>query len=162
MISSRRVEDLVQDMQIKCRLHCARCEDEIKGVHIIVCCTLRDAEAQHVLFMKGREQQEDGTWKVTNHLKVVTDADSGMSFHQYGVAYDVFPLHFGKPLLSVEGDEGIIWQKIVDIGEQCGLESASKWKHFPEWPHFQDAHGFTIEQFKEAGSLQALIDRRVQ
>jgi hypothetical protein len=57
----------------------------------------------------------------------------GQSAHNYNLAIDVFKL-------SQAGAEWPInWYQtvVVPSAEAAGLESASKWTTFREWPHFQ-------------------------
>lgn len=141
---SRSLEDLQPEVKAVMISFISRCEMEIPGLRMIVCCTLRPKEVQDALYLIGRRN-------IPNE-KIVTNCKGGDSYHQYGVAADFFPTIGGKPILfENDGDEvsDPIWQKIGSIGEECGLEWAGRWKHNREAPHFQYTGGRTIAQLKE-------------
>jgi peptidoglycan L-alanyl-D-glutamate endopeptidase CwlK len=75
----------------------------------------------------------------------VTNAKAGESAHQYGLALDVVPLVGGK---CVWENSSPVWKDIVAIAESVGLESASKWKTFKEWPHLQYLGGLSIDDLR--------------
>lgn len=144
MKESRSLQDLVPEVRDKAITFIARCESEIPGLKMVVCCTLRPKEIQDALYNLGRRGIEGE--------RTVTNCKGGDSIHQYGRAFDVFPLLAGKPILfESDGDEVTdpIWQTIGRIGEECGLEWAGRWKHNTEGPHFQDMGGLTLAQLKE-------------
>jgi peptidoglycan L-alanyl-D-glutamate endopeptidase CwlK len=62
----------------------------------------------------------------------VTKAKAWRSYHQYGVAAD-FVLHInGKWSWNTSGSAGRMWERLHEIGEECGLEPLSF-----EKPHMQ-------------------------
>lgn len=134
MINSRRLEDLEHEVELKARTMIRICRDE--GIDLLVTSTLRDFESQNALYAQGR----------TSPGKIVTNARGGSSFHNYGVAFDVVPLVNGKP----NWDDEELWQKIGEIGEDCGLEWAGRWASFKEMAHFQDTGGQTLAQLRTA------------
>lgn len=143
MYDSRKLEDLLPCVRKRAIIAIARWESEIPGIKIIVCATLRDKECQDALYQIGR--------RGIAGERVVTNAKGGDSFHQYCVAFDIFPLRGGKPILSsADGDEvsDPIWQTIGRIGKEEGLEWAGEWPHFKEAPHFQYTGGLNLNELK--------------
>jgi len=64
---------------------------------------------------------------------IVTDAEPGDSFHQYGLAGDVVPLAYKA--LPNWNPSGPLWAKIGAIGESLGLTWGGRWSK-PDRPHF--------------------------
>ena len=126
MINSRKIEDLTPETQELCKKFIEECKKA--GIDILITSTLRDNEAQTVLYNQGRTIESK-----TKGEKIVTNAKAGQSFHNYGVAFDVVPLANGKP----DWNNTILWIKIGHIGKTVGLEWAGTWKNFKEYPHFQ-------------------------
>lgn len=144
---SRDLHDLLPFVRDKAISFIARAEMEIPGLKLVVSQTYRSPESQDELYQIGRRG-------VTGE-KIVTNCKGGDSFHQYRIAFDVFPLRYGKPILfESDGDEvsDPVWQKLGEIAEECGLEWAGRWNHNREGPHFQDSHGLTLAQLK-AGNV---------
>lgn len=121
-MASKRIEDLRPMMQQKARAWQAACATA--GLDILVYCTWRSLEEQAELYAQGR----------TKPGSIVTMAKPGTSAHNYGLALDFVPLIGGKALWKAPAPE---WLEAVEIAEKCGLESASTWVKFKEWPHLQ-------------------------
>ena len=67
--------------------------------------------------------------------KVVTNAEPGHSWHQFGLAVDVVPLGLeGQPDWNTAHPT---WQRIVAAGTSLGLVAGAQWRSFPDYPHFQ-------------------------
>lgn len=143
MLVSRKVDDLVFPVKKRALNFIQACKEA--GIDLLITCTVRDAEAQDALYAKGR----------TRPGRKVTNARGGDSFHQYAVALDVVPLQSGKPVWTTTGADGVLWRRIGEIGESCGLEWAGRWPRFREFPHFQFTDGLTIADF-QAGDGQAV------
>jgi len=142
-VSSRRITDchpMLQPLVHKFQENCIRA-----GLDVLITCTWRAPVEQAALYAQGR----------TRPGKIVTNARPGESAHNFmlnglpaALAIDVVPLRNGKPVWGLGGD-GIdenpadderddleLWQRVVKAGEDAGLESASRWQSFKEWPHF--------------------------
>jgi len=131
-MSSRKITDchpllqpLVQDFLHNCTM---------AGIDILITTTWRSPREQDELYAQGR----------TKPGPKVTNARAGQSAHNNmlnglpaSLAIDVVPMRSGKPVWGTRGDDLVLWQKVVKAGEDAGLESASKWATFKEWPHFQ-------------------------
>jgi peptidoglycan L-alanyl-D-glutamate endopeptidase CwlK len=86
---------------------------------------LRSMDEQAALYAQGR----------TTPGKIVTNALPGTSWHNFGLAVDVAPFDAeGQPDWNVNHPS---WKNIVATGEGLGLFSGSKFRTFPDWPHFQ-------------------------
>lgn len=97
---------------------------ELENITIRVTQGLRTWAEQAALYAQGR----------TSPGKIVTDAQPGTSWHQFGLAVDVAPFDSGIPDWNVEHPA---WKRIVAVGESCGMFSGSLFRTFPDWPHFQ-------------------------
>ncbi len=86
---------------------------------------LRSYSEQAVLYAQGRSAPG----------KVVTNAEPGHSYHQYGLAVDVVPFGLdGQPDWNTSHP---IWQRIVHVGTSLGLQAGAEFRSFPDYPHFQ-------------------------
>lgn len=154
MLVSRKVDDLVFPVKKRALNFIHACKEA--GIDLLVTCTLRDAEAQDLLYAQGR----------TAPGRKVTWARGGESFHQYGVALDVVPLRLGKPVWGLQGngldddpsddetDDLELWQRVGLVGEECGLSWAGRWpKKKREFPHFQFTNGLTIADFQAGKAI---------
>lgn len=95
--------------------------------------TLRTFAEQHNLFLQGRDGKGGS---------IVTNADQGLSYHNYGLAYDIVLIIDGKASWKVDEH----WMKVVEIAKQFGYEWGGDWKKFPDKPHFQKTHGYSVQQ----------------
>lgn len=134
--SSRKVEDLLPVVGHKAILHVDACKQV--GIELLITCTYRCPADQNALYAQGR----------TTPGRIVTNAREGDSTHQYRVSYDVVPLRNGKPVWGTTGADGVLWQKIGELGKSVGLEWAGDWKKFKEFPHFQYTGGLTLVELR--------------
>lgn len=174
-MASRRLEDLIPEVQDMARDHVLRCADA--GVELLIYCTLRDTHEQARLYRQSRTKEQvqakidqfkaKGFPALAQILKdvgpqksgpKVTGAGPGESFHQYSRAYDCVPVLNGKPVWSSSGEGGKLWAKVGQLGKKVGLEWAGDWTSFREFPHFQFTGGKTLpdlmtEKFGAAPSV---------
>ena len=69
----------------------------------------------------------------------VTNAPGGLSYHNYGLAFDVVPEEYLKfPDWNPAGE---LWAKVGAIGKALGLEWGGDWTK-KDRPHFQVPSGF--------------------
>lgn len=161
-MASRRLEDLVPEVQAMAKDHILRCADA--GFELLIYCTLRDGHEQARLYRQSRTKEQvqkkmdqltaKGFPALAKILKdvgpqksgpKVTNAGPGESFHQYNRAYDCVPVLQGKPIWGTAGEGAAIWDKVGKLGKKCGLEWAGDWTSFREFPHFQFTDGKDIE-----------------
>lgn len=145
MISSRKLDDLLLPVKIRALNLIHECKT--LGIDLLAISTYRDFESQNVLYSQGR----------TAPGRIVTNARSGQSFHNFHVAFDVVPLRDGKPVWGTSGADGELWQQIGVLGEAQGLEWAGRWKRFREFPHFQYTGGLTLADFNAGKTLEASL-----
>jgi peptidoglycan L-alanyl-D-glutamate endopeptidase CwlK len=93
-----------------------------QGYSVTVVETYRTLERQAKLYAQGRS--EPG--------QIVTKAESGESYHNYGLALDISPVN----------------DAIVSIFENCRFEWGGRWKSFKNTPHFQMTLGYSVSQLK--------------
>jgi len=66
--------------------------------------------------------------------KGVTKAPGGLSYHNYGLAFDVVPdAYVNMPDWNPSGPD---WQILGNIGESLGLSWGGRWSK-PDLPHFE-------------------------
>lgn len=114
-------------LAIKC------CQDE--GYSLKVVETYRTWERQSHLYALGRTQPGS----------IVTKAQSGESYHNYGLAIDIDPTD----------------DFIGSVFEDLGFEWGARWKSFKDYPHFQMTFGLSISDLKALyakGGLQHVWD----
>lgn len=165
-MASRRLEDLVPEVQARAREHVVRCADA--GIELLIYCTLRDTHEQARLFRQSRtreqvqakiDQYKSRGFPVLGQIlkdvgpqksgPKVTGAGPGESFHQYSMAYDCVPVLNGKPVWSSSGEGGKIWAKVGELGKKTGLEWAGDWTSFREFPHFQWTNERTVRDLMQ-------------
>ena len=95
------------------------------GVALLVTQGLRTYAEQDALFAQGRSAPG----------KIVTNAQGGESFHNFGLAYDVVVL---DALGKADWDSSHPgWATAAQIGQSVGLEWGGSWKKFKDLPHYQ-------------------------
>jgi peptidoglycan L-alanyl-D-glutamate endopeptidase CwlK len=143
-MASRRIEDLVPEVEERAREHVLRCADA--KIELLIYCTpeqIKDKSDQ----LRGQGFPQLA--KVLDEAKgdkgaKVTFAGPGESFHQYAMAYDCVPLVKGKPVWGTGGAGAALWQKVGALGKAAGLEWAGEWTKFREFPHFQWTGGQAV------------------
>ena len=111
-----------------------------ENITIRVVQSLRSWAEQAALYAEGRTTPES----------IVTNAQPGHSYHNFGLAVDVAPFDMGIP--DWNGNHPA-WRRIVAVGESVGLVSGSTWRTFPDWPHFQWTSQYPISPNDEVRQL---------
>jgi len=92
----------------------------------------RSVDEQKALYAQGRSAPG----------KIVTNAQGGQSYHNYGLAVDLCEL-------SADGTE-VLWNfnmgTLDPIAKKYGLEWGGDWQSIKDRPHFQISFGFTWQQ----------------
>ena len=89
----------------------------------------------------------------------VTNAKGGMSYHNYGLAFDIvllvdkdgngtFESASWETNVDFDGDGIADWMEVVTIAKQYGWEWGGDWK-FIDKPHFQKTFGYSVRQLLE-------------
>ena len=138
MINSRSLDELHPIVREKVECFLDQCEQN--GIDLLVTSTYRDFESQEALYAQGR----------TAPGRIVTNARSGQSYHNYRCAVDVVPIRNGKAIWDAKDP---VWQRIGALGKAAGLEWAGDWKRFKEFPHFQYTGGLTLAQLQKGAKI---------
>lgn len=85
---------------------------------------LRTWAEQAVLYDQGRATPG----------KIVTRARPGYSYHNFGLAVDLVPMIDIGPDWDTTHP---VWQRMIAVGQQVGLQAGALWRTFPDMPHFQ-------------------------
>jgi peptidoglycan L-alanyl-D-glutamate endopeptidase CwlK len=96
----------------------------LEGIEIRVTQGLRTWAEQAALYAQGR----------TAPGSVVTNAQPGYSWHNFGLAVDVAPFDGGVPEWNTSQPA---WGRIIAIGESLGLFSGDEFHAIKDEPHFQ-------------------------
>lgn len=107
---------------------------ETSGIRVKLTCGYRSIEEQNRLYARGRTLP--GT--------VVTNAQGGYSWHNFGLAADYAFVVGGR--ITWEGP----WRIFGRIARECGLEWGGDWKTFPDRPHVQWRKGRTLARMRRA------------
>jgi uncharacterized protein RhaS with RHS repeats len=102
---------------------------------------LRSGEEQDRLYAQGR----------TAPGPKVTNAKAGQSFHNYGLAIDVYPLKNGHMNFGATRTDYLpLWDAAMRAGQQTGttIEWGGFWKSPPDMPHFQITGGLSIKDLQ--------------
>ena len=156
-MASRKLEDLVPELQEKARLVQQACE-EAAGFDLLIYCTLRPLEEQARLWRQSRSRQDiDLKQQKMRSLGYdlladiiesvgpqygghVTNAAPGESWHNFGEAFDAVPLLGGKPAWNYLKAK-TYWDAYGEAVRQTGLSWAGDWTSLREYPHAQLGQG---------------------
>lgn len=89
---------------------------------------LRSWDEQAKLYAQGR----------TTPGKIVTNAQAGHSWHNYGMAVDLVPDDVAISGFQCDWNEQHpAWHSLVATGVMIGLVAGAQFRTFPDWPHLQ-------------------------
>lgn len=127
-VSESRLQNVFPALADKVRQMAVMLEQE--GIEIRVVQGLRTTAEQDALYAQGRNGDKRPR---------VTNCPGGHSYHNFGLAVDCVPSQFGpdKPFSSDWNASHPAWKRMEAIGISLGLDSGSKWRTFPDAPHFQ-------------------------
>jgi peptidoglycan L-alanyl-D-glutamate endopeptidase CwlK len=156
MKNSRELADLHPLLQVKA----SRLIEQLQpiGIELVIVSTLRDEEAQNALYALGRAEQGPNPTPKQPRGSIVTDNSGGYSFHQYGLAFDAWPLVNGRLVTTFPMPDWLVW---ATIKEACAVRGVSlvmapkrePKTHAREWWHFQYTAGLTIEDVRRGATL---------
>lgn len=157
MKNSRSLDDLHPIVALKAR----RLFETVaaQGIEMIVVSTLRDEEMQHQLYGIGRAQPGIQPVPARPNGWVVTDNPGGYSFHQYGLAFDAWPIVNGRLATSFAMPEWGVWAAIREACSSRGISlvmgnpKRKPATHPREWWHFQYTAGLSIEDVRKGATL---------
>lgn len=156
-MSSRKIEDLVPELQKKYRLFEAAMTEA--GIPFILTCTARTVREQLALYAQGREKTDHvndlrklagmppiswpgSSYKVTWTLqsKHIIDLDNGIFTDDQARAFDIAIKRDGSPCWNLKTDvnrnEIPDYEEAGKIGESVGLRWGGRFS-CPDYPHFE-------------------------
>lgn len=129
------LEGLIPELAEKAKLFIEKAKEE--GFDVIITQALRTWEEQDALYAKGRTVPPIGK------KYIVTQAQGGQSWHNFGRAIDFCPLKDGKPWWNAPQE---VWAKLGAIGKSLGLAWGGDWPKFKDLPHLELTEGKTLAQ----------------
>lgn len=118
---------------------------EKNGLKLRVTSAFRSYAEQTALYNQGR---------FGNAGSIVTNAQAGYSYHNFGLAFDVVPIVNRQAVWDNES----YWTKAAQYGKATGFDWGGDWTSFQDKPHFQMVFGLTTAQLraiKSGGDLLA-------
>lgn len=114
------------------------------GINILITDGFRSFEEQDILYQQGR----------TTDGNIVTYAEGGESYHNYGLAIDfALQLDDGSVVWDIERDDNESgrpdWFEVADIGKELGFEWGGDWPRFKDYPHLEMTFGLSIHELKK-------------
>ena len=132
-VSDERVAELHPEIQHRSAAFVNQVKEEL-GIQLRVTDGLRTFDEQNALYAQGR----------TGPGNVVTNAQGGRSYHNYGLAIDVVEL---RPDGSV--DYGTDYNAIAEIGKQHGFDWGGDFTSITDKPHFEFTGGYSTRELLE-------------
>ncbi|WP_313268757.1 M15 family metallopeptidase [Sphingobacterium sp.] len=111
----------------------------VKGIRLRITQTLRTIEEQNALYAQGR----------TTKGKIVTNADAGRSWHNYGLSFDIVILYDkdgNGTFETASWDEDKYFMMVVNYFKSKGWKWGGDFRSFKDSPHFEKTFGLTISQ----------------
>ncbi|QUY40351.1 peptidoglycan-binding protein [Acaryochloris marina] len=133
-VTQERITTLHPTMQDEVIRFINRVDAEL-GIELRVTDAFRTFEEQDQLYQQGRNGNAGG---------IVTNAEGGESYHNYGLAVDVVEIKDGQA--NYGGD---YWSQIAEIGKSEGLEWGGDFNNFVDQPHFQLTYDRSPGQLNE-------------
>lgn len=113
-----------------------------RGVRLRFSQTLRTMDAQQKLYEQGR----------TTPGMIVTNAEAGESYHNYGLAFDIVLLYDDGSSRFSEASWDIArggnWKRLAEFFKAHGWEWGGDWRR-PDYPHFQKSFGYTWQDLQK-------------
>ncbi|MBB6448464.1 peptidoglycan L-alanyl-D-glutamate endopeptidase CwlK [Geomicrobium halophilum] len=118
--------------------------DEI-GITVVITEGYRSVERQDELYDQGRTTSGD----------IVTNAEGGESYHNYGLAIDfAIENSEGRVIWDIEydgnGSGEPDWFEVAAIGKELGFDWGGDWKGNRDYSHLQMDFGLLIAELQEA------------
>ena len=127
--SEKRLAELHPELATKIR----QIDAMLPDLRIQVAQGFRSWNEQNSLYSQGR----------TSPGSIVTNAAPGHSWHEFGLAVDIFPENKITSLPDWDARHPA-WLQLIGAGVSLGLASGSAWKHCPDNPHFQMTGKFGV------------------
>lgn len=114
------------------------------GIDVVITDGFRSIDEQDQIHQQGRSASGS----------IVTYAEGGESYHNYGLAIDfALRLPDGSVVWDIERDDNgngrPDWFEVADIGKELGFEWGGDWNRFKDYPHLQMDFGLSIRQLQD-------------
>jgi len=100
-------------------------------------------EAQEAIYAQGR----------TTPGKIVSNARPGLSYHNYGLAFDVCFLGLDpylETMAKLRGDKAeVVWERVAECVEAGGMASGRRFRLRKDSPHAQISYGLEMSEMVE-------------
>jgi peptidoglycan L-alanyl-D-glutamate endopeptidase CwlK len=114
---------------------------EQEGIKVGVVQARRTIAEQNAIYAQGR----------TTPGNIVSNAKGGQSPHNYGHALDVCPYNAAGNLDW--NAPAAVWNRIGEIGKQCGLVWGGDFRSIKDLPHFESTTWKTLRAAWQRGEL---------
>ncbi len=109
---------------------------EREGLGICIVSGLRTYAEQRALYAQGR----------TKPGKIVTNAEPGESYHNFGLAFDFAVMKGGSLVWNPEHPD---WKAFVRLGKEAGFAWGGDWTSFRDYPHLHLASAPSLAKLRE-------------
>ncbi|XKF67515.1 M15 family metallopeptidase [Virgibacillus necropolis] len=114
------------------------------GIDVVITEKWRSKEQQNELYAQGRMSSGN----------IVTHAEGGESYHNYGLAFDyAIRNEDGKVIWDITYDGNHNgkkdWFESARIAKDLGFEWGGDWANFKDYPHLQMDFGLSISQLQK-------------
>jgi peptidoglycan LD-endopeptidase CwlK len=123
--SESRLENVMPILADKIRQLADVLAGDEEPIKLVVSAGMRTWVEQNSLYAQGR----------THEGKIVTNAQGGESWHNFGCAVDCEP-EVKDGSIDWDADHPQ-WQRMEEAGEELGLTSGATWVRLVDAPHFQ-------------------------
>jgi peptidoglycan L-alanyl-D-glutamate endopeptidase CwlK len=128
-VTEYRISKLHPIIRDRARAFIAACQQ--RGIFLRITSGLRTFDEQAEEYAKGR----------TAPGSIVTNAEPGESYHNYGLAIDVVEMKDGEGLWDNPN-----WNTIASIGKSFGFRWGGDFNSFKDIPHFEYTAGHNFTQ----------------
>jgi peptidoglycan L-alanyl-D-glutamate endopeptidase CwlK len=134
----------------------------VKGVRLRFTHTYRSFKEQENLYSLGRTQPG----------RIITNANKGLSTHNYGLAFDIvflrdkdgdgtFETVSWDTKADFDHDEIADWKEVTNYFKKLGWTWGGDWKSFPDYPHFEKTFGLTTKQLLSRYNSQKTFNENI-
>lgn len=160
MVNSQSLDDLHPLVARKAARYLSRAGE--LGIQLVLVSTLRDHEMQQHLWSLGRTRLGP-RWTGEQPLgQPVTQNPAGLSWHNYGMAFDAYPLVGARLVTSADACDMPVWRALRAVSREPGI-NLRMWLELPyvkgrvrEYWHHQYTGGLTIEEVERGERLPDL------
>lgn len=123
------------------------------GIDILITDDFRSIDEQNSLHSQGR----------TEPGQIVTHAQGGESYHNYGLAIDfALRLPNGDVIWDItydgNGNGKADWFEVADIAKELGFSWGGDWRHFKDYPHLEMNFGLSIDDLQKGWRPEDVIE----